>query len=673
MRRVIAALVVAASLALVTYAWAQSAQTINQWNSASTLTGTELVPLCQGCNSATPAVSALLSTVKAFIVASGTCTTTGTAGAYLYNSGTGGCVSSTTLSSNGSFDTETNTFKINFPSIPVAAVTTGGTVGLWLNESFTGSGCGATQCQGNFINITSDNAVLSSAANLASVLQMTYAFGGSGTMVGSRQGINVNARLTSTSGNGAGTFPSYGAVGGLAEIDVNDNGTGLTSTTANGQALGANFIGWLGTNATNIWEVGAAEFNTNLVSGSSVYRKVGVAVGQLAGDSVQGTLDDAALFFLNQSGAIGWKNGIQFGGDSGQSTASFPVTSSGTLIACGTDCSGTTVANIINLSALTVSGNSLQLPGNFIVTGAGALGIGGTPSWPLEVQNTTTVTSGTLFEQFNQYNINLSGASTANYYGARFEPLNNNAQNITGTVIGVNGIPVNNNTGTVTSLYGVQGVAFNGSSGTITNARAIDASLNAAQGGTITAGTGYFAETPTGATTAKTTTWTNISGIEIQDQNPSGAGTNTLTNPPAAIKIDSQTASNAFAINQVGSGISQFAGTVNITGVLETAEVLGAVTSQAGTTYTFAATDCGTEVRFTSASAVTATIPATLTTGCNIAVAQIGAGKVSVNGSAVSPATLHSAHSYTGTFGQFAIIGINIDQTGDAILTGDGS
>lgn len=107
-------------------------------------------------------------------------------------------------------------------------------------------------------------------------------------------------------------------------------------------------------------------------------------------------------------------------------------------------------------------------------------------------------------------------------------------------------------------------------------------------------------------------------------------------------------------------------------------EVLGTVTTQSGATYTFAATDCGTEVTFSDSSAITATIPETLPAGCNIAVAQIGTAKVSVNGSAVAAATLHSAHSYTGTSAQYAVIGINIEANSGgsaaiALLTGDGS
>lgn len=102
--------------------------------------------------------------------------------------------------------------------------------------------------------------------------------------------------------------------------------------------------------------------------------------------------------------------------------------------------------------------------------------------------------------------------------------------------------------------------------------------------------------------------------------------------------------------------------------------VFGTVSTQSGTTYTLASTDCGTEIAFTNAAAVTVTIPAALTTGCNIAILQTtAAGQVTVTGTAVSAATLHSGHSYTKTAGQWSIIGINIYTTGVAILTGDGA
>jgi hypothetical protein len=108
------------------------------------------------------------------------------------------------------------------------------------------------------------------------------------------------------------------------------------------------------------------------------------------------------------------------------------------------------------------------------------------------------------------------------------------------------------------------------------------------------------------------------------------------------------------------------------------ASQLGSVTTQTGTSYTFAPTDCGTQINFTSNSAITATIPATLPVGCNIAILEVGTAKVSVNGSAVTAATLESASSYSGTRAQWSMIGISIEANAGgssavALLTGDGS
>lgn len=104
--------------------------------------------------------------------------------------------------------------------------------------------------------------------------------------------------------------------------------------------------------------------------------------------------------------------------------------------------------------------------------------------------------------------------------------------------------------------------------------------------------------------------------------------------------------------------------------------VLGTMTTQTGTTYTLAATDCGTTVRFSSGSAITLTTLNSLSVGCAIAVLQAGAGQITVTNGA--SATMHSAHSYTKTAGQYGVIGLYVDTNagGSAahfIVTGDGS
>jgi hypothetical protein len=104
--------------------------------------------------------------------------------------------------------------------------------------------------------------------------------------------------------------------------------------------------------------------------------------------------------------------------------------------------------------------------------------------------------------------------------------------------------------------------------------------------------------------------------------------------------------------------------------------VIGAVTTQAGASYTLAATDCGTTILFTNASAITATAPNSLPAGCAIAIEQQGAGQVTI--AAGAGATQHSAHGFTKTYGQYAILGVFVDtnaggSSADVIITGDGA
>ena len=110
------------------------------------------------------------------------------------------------------------------------------------------------------------------------------------------------------------------------------------------------------------------------------------------------------------------------------------------------------------------------------------------------------------------------------------------------------------------------------------------------------------------------------------------------------------------------------------------AGVNGGVNVQSGTTYTIVATDCGKTLLMTGTSPVVtlaASIAPASGTSCIIGVIQGGSTKVSVNGSAVSAASLVSAHSYTGTNGTIGstidVILTTVSATATAYLTGDGS
>jgi hypothetical protein len=163
--------------------------------------------------------------------------------------------------------------------------------------------------------------------------------------------------------------------------------------------------------------------------------------------------------------------------------------------------------------------------------------------------------------------------------------------------------------------------------------------------------------------------------------NGGGTSTTIASGLTAYVTINAAaTAINAAPITAgTGSGAdptqpNTFTGTQTFTSVKGTAN------TQSGTTYTLAATDCGKTVVFTSATAVTVTIPSSIVpavgTTCSIAILQSAAGQVAVNGTAVTAATLVSAHSYTKTFGVNAMIGLTlttIGATATAVLSGDGA
>ena len=142
------------------------------------------------------------------------------------------------------------------------------------------------------------------------------------------------------------------------------------------------------------------------------------------------------------------------------------------------------------------------------------------------------------------------------------------------------------------------------------------------------------------------------------------------------------------ALGTVAASFPANTGTVaelNLAQTWTAAQTFGQVFStsrqSSATTESLAATDCGTEVIYTAATTVTVTIPQSIVpaanTNCYIGINQSGAGKVLVNGSAVTPATLVSASGFTGTSGtagsEIALRLTTIGATTTATLFGDGS
>lgn len=117
-------------------------------------------------------------------------------------------------------------------------------------------------------------------------------------------------------------------------------------------------------------------------------------------------------------------------------------------------------------------------------------------------------------------------------------------------------------TGIVSTLQGGSVFVGSASAGTVSTSTGINIGMvNNAASSTVTQTNGVSIGQPQG-TASGTAVWGNINGILIGDQKPSGAGTNTLSTPPIAIAINSQTAAGAFAFKQSGLGINQFQGDI---------------------------------------------------------------------------------------------------------------
>lgn len=234
-------------------------------------------------------------------------------------------------------------------------------------SSVTGTNTGAVSLGGiNTFNISSENVSWGSGIGLCNISSF-YNFG-SGGGNGTRYGLLSNLIMQGSTQNTAPNNTYYIGVAGNVAAQFNAGGSGTSNNTAVGVVQGGNFIGSLSSTATNYYQVTGAEIDVAAKAGTSVYRKEGLLVCQLTGDSVAGTSTDAGIVIANQSSTKGWSVGLQFGNVAGTALAT-----TGTLIK-GQGVNGSTpwatIGNGIDLSGFTITGNAYISPG-FSVTNSG--------------------------------------------------------------------------------------------------------------------------------------------------------------------------------------------------------------------------------------------------------------------------------------------------------------
>ena len=240
--------------------------------------------------------------------------------------------------------------------------------GIITNMSVTGTDSVNTgDVPYNYMNISSDNLALTNGPDVGGDGLLVYDNFGGASARGQRAAISAQLIQTARTGNNGpltGWYPTYAALGGNVRANANDNGTGLTSTTASGQITGIVSEASLLTGATYWWAVQGEEVDVSMATGTSAYEKIGLEITQYSTDAVQGSVVDAALIVINQPSSVGWKNGIILGNSNAN------VISSGGTIFTGLD--GATLATGFDLTGFTISGNAWQSTGASI-NGAGAI------------------------------------------------------------------------------------------------------------------------------------------------------------------------------------------------------------------------------------------------------------------------------------------------------------
>ncbi len=223
-------------------------------------------------------------------------------------------------------------------------------------QNATGTVSGATNL--NLLLINSD--AINAGTNFVNGVAIVDGIGGP-TVQGGRQVLQVLGSLNAATNAANGNRFYVGATIGMQAQASDGGGSG----TEKGRLFALNPYVLLTSVATNFSEASISEFNTRLQAGSSSLLKYGIKIVQVSDDAVSGSTQDAALFFGNQVGAIGWGTLIQIG----DGTFQTPLKTAGSILAIK---GSPTFTHGLDLSGGTCSTDCFKSTG-FLVSGSGAL------------------------------------------------------------------------------------------------------------------------------------------------------------------------------------------------------------------------------------------------------------------------------------------------------------
>ena len=191
----------------------------------------------------------------------------------------------------------------------------------------------------------------------------------------------------------------------------------------------------------------------------------------------------------------------------------------------------------------------------------GNVGIGtNSPTYPVHIKNTTTATSGGNYGMVGGYTVTPTSISTATSVGARFATSYTANVELSGALIGSQGVAVNSSASTIYNTVGSQGSVNNSTIGIISNASGIQGNVTNSSTGSIGNATGVQA----GINNLNTGNITSAIGLSSTLNN---ATTGAITN---SYELYTATTNNGTITNQYGihqataSSKNYFAGNTGI-------------------------------------------------------------------------------------------------------------